>query len=274
MKLIGDIKKRIKGRFANSFSVSNIFHYLHDDENFILEDYLGISLDEYADYIISTFTDYANEEKGFAIDHIKPISRALTVEEYKSFWHYTNTKAVSKKYNADKRNEFNYEYNILNGRNNGGSEIWKTSTSKFIQFVKDYVIIPRRFEGHMQLKLNPDDVIEKARESYTRKVDDIYEKDPSETIFLISGKKWYRIKVTHPFADDPYTKYRPSQFKYFMELIDDPQKFVSHRNELIQNDTITESKLLELKEIWEKVKKEKEIPLNQFNVPFKPYKKI
>lgn len=266
MKLIENIEKRARNRFNGSFSVGNFFHYLHEDENFTLEDCLGISLKEYAEYIISTFNEYANEEKGFAIDHIKPISRALTVEEYKSFWHYSNSKAVSKKFNSDKRDDFNYEYNVLNGRNNGSSEIWKTSSSKFRQFVSDYILNPRRYEGYLQLKLNPDNVIEKARESYARKVDDIYQKDPSKTIFLISAKKWYQSKLTHPFDDEfnRLIKFRPSQFKYFMELIDDPQKFVNHRNELIQKDTITESKLLELKEIWEKIKKEKEIAFYEY----------
>jgi hypothetical protein len=76
-----------------------------------IEEKLGIdSFLEYAKYIESTFTDDVNMEKGFQVDHVKPTSRAITINEYAEFMHYTNTRAEAKNRNEEKSNWFEFEY--------------------------------------------------------------------------------------------------------------------------------------------------------------------
>ena len=110
MNVRQNIIKRVKRRFSekkNNFW--NFYNYLHDD-NFRLEEMLGLSFDDYTSYIINTFNDEINDVKGFHIDHIKPLNRSINEQEYIKLWHYTNTKAESPSKNTDKRDSFDYEY--------------------------------------------------------------------------------------------------------------------------------------------------------------------
>lgn len=103
-KLAKILKARSKG-----WSGRNRLSFALEDVS--TEDKLGISsyLD-YAKYIESTFTDNVNMEKGFWIDHVKPLSRAITIDELKEFMHYTNTRAETKNRNEEKSKWFEFEY--------------------------------------------------------------------------------------------------------------------------------------------------------------------
>lgn len=107
-KLAKILKNRSRGWSASFSPVSFAL------EDISIEDKLGIqSFLDYAKYIESTFTDDANMEKGFQIDHIKPLSRAITIEELKDFMHYTNTRAETKNRNEEKWKWFEFEYAYL-----------------------------------------------------------------------------------------------------------------------------------------------------------------
>lgn len=104
-KLAKILKKRSKG-WNGSFSPVSFAL-----EDISIEDKLGISsYIDYAKYIESTFTDNVNMEKGFWIDHVKPLSRAITIDELKDFMHYTNTRAETKNRNEEKSKWFEFEY--------------------------------------------------------------------------------------------------------------------------------------------------------------------
>lgn len=91
-----------------TYSVNNELSFFIDGID--IEELLGIDFYEYAKYFKQTFSDSANPSKGFQIDHIKPISRAITTDELKSFLHYTNTRAETYARNREKYNLFEYEY--------------------------------------------------------------------------------------------------------------------------------------------------------------------
>lgn len=100
-----DLEKRHKQRFKDC----------SNDLMFALEkidpqEILGIDYLDYAKYIENTFSDRVNSYDGFQLEHIKPLSRAITIEELKSFFHYTNTRAESKQRNNEKWNFFEFEY--------------------------------------------------------------------------------------------------------------------------------------------------------------------
>ena len=102
-KLAKELEKRI-----SRYSVNNQLSIFIDGID--MEELLGIDYYEYAKYFKETFSENANSSKGFQIDHIKPTSRAITINELKSFLHYTNTRAETKSRNEEKSYLFEYEY--------------------------------------------------------------------------------------------------------------------------------------------------------------------
>lgn len=73
-------------------------------------EYLGCSSEEFRTYLESKFEEGMTWEnyglKGWEIDHILPISSALTHEEFKKLSHYTNLQPLWMKQNRSKSDSF------------------------------------------------------------------------------------------------------------------------------------------------------------------------
>lgn len=257
--LKSEIKSRAKNRFTGEINNSNFFHYLHDDENFQLENYLGISLDEYPDYIIDTFSNEINDETGFAIDHIKPISRALTEDEYKSYWHYTNTKAESKFINTLKSNYYDYQFYFSSLNFTKKSAIYNSATSKFKDFLHTMILgIPIRIEPLVKINLASEKTIKKSRESYKLKYEEL-EKSEKLVGWECPPERWFCIEELNEQYEINWNDTKPSMFRFINSLKENPKKYIEFRNKFLDKDVVPESRFLSLQKEWDMFKREKKV---------------
>jgi len=248
MDLKSDIIKRVRSRFRyKGNNIYNFYQHLHS-QNKNVEEWLGISFDDYTEYIKNSFNDDCNEKKGFHIDHIKPLQRALTENEYIDFWHYTNTRAESPRRNQEKSDLFEYEYFLFGdsfkNRPIEKIELFNNATKGQKEHIMTMAYsIPQRVEYVARLKLIGEDRLREIREFITEKHG------------YNSSKKAYNLKFQNDVNDGWYKYGVKSFYKNLnIELRDDEKKFLDYRNKLLKNETITFKQIEDYINEWNRIK--------------------
>jgi translation initiation factor 1 (eIF-1/SUI1) len=267
-KLAKELKKRISRYTA--FNELSIFI-----DGIDKEEMLGIEYYEYAKYFRETFSENANYTKGFQIDHIRPASRAITIDELKSFLHYTNTRAETKLRNEEKSNLFEYEYfyKCLDQKRHYKKEDFfkffgytpKSKTyDKFkdnndVLFNLDYRFDQRYNSAEKYLRYNL--LTEKEKKfklEFHRKAHEEYVYDVTKNEKVI--KQLYRQPTEEELKWKPENYIYPKPEAYSWEIrqhvtlntlnnfnrhfhnkiLEDPSEYLKLREELLSNEVITE----------------------------------
>lgn len=107
------LEKRIASRKGNKNQLGHPF--IHEIQQMSLIDLIGTDFKTYSKYIEEKFDPTMNwhEPNSFQIDHVKPLSRALNLEEYLLWWNYKNTEPITMSQNRRKHNRFNFELYLL-----------------------------------------------------------------------------------------------------------------------------------------------------------------
>ncbi|MDC0514625.1 hypothetical protein OAN99_02265 [Flavobacteriaceae bacterium] len=247
MDLKSDIVKRVKDRFSQKNNTWNFFHYLHKSDEQI-EDLLGISFNDYVDYIKSSFNDFCNEKKGFHIDHIKPLNRAINDSEYLKFWHYTNTRAEAPKRNSNKSDLFEYEFFVFGDgfkeRPIEKLDVFKNATKGQKEHIMEMTFsLPRRVEPIARIKLIGPERIKEIKEIHTEKYG------------YNSNKKIYNLKHQIDVSDVWY-KYNKKNFylDLYMDLKNNEKKWLNYRNDLLKNEVLSFDQINKYKIQWDSIK--------------------
>lgn len=105
------ITSRVQGRFYKQrVYAPNIFKDELIGKN--IEELLGISFSKYTSYLEKSLDkSIIFEKKNFHIDHILPLHRAMSSEEYLRRWNYKNTKLETAKRNKLKSAKYDHEMN-------------------------------------------------------------------------------------------------------------------------------------------------------------------
>jgi len=77
---------------------------IRDNDEIIIPEILGIDLDSYLAYLITTNTKINPYEDDFSIDHRLPLSRCKNISTTKRLMHYTNTQLVTQSDNSKMKN--------------------------------------------------------------------------------------------------------------------------------------------------------------------------
>ncbi len=247
MNLIQEIKRRVKKRFSDY--KRSYFCYLYTDD-LTIEDLLGISFDDYSDYIENYFDEKVNPSKGFHIDHIKPLSRALYDEEHTSFWHYTNTKPVNPRENKDKSNLFDFEYYFYGDRM-GKPPIFKnpiyqlgTKGAKEHLFKKINYI--RLLEHLVRLKL--------TNKNSRDKIDKLIFERTSKGIYI--NERYYDLKWEESLINQNYTISSFSKSYYFdlFEELKNPDYYIEYRDKYLENSILNDVQIKSIFDEWNTIK--------------------
>ncbi len=202
-QIISNLKERVRLRTKPSD------YYTHQFQDSIagidLEELIGVDFNKYKLHLENQFLEGMNWDNmsNIHLDHIKPLSRAMSPEEYLQWWKYDNVRPLWAKANIDKHNRFDHEIDVFN-------YVMKTK--------KNARIFEERMIGYIIGVILPKQAELRIKEVFWK---------PKE---LINTKSTYRRSGIKHLGDNA--------FKVYYDWINNPEKFIERRDLLFELNDI------------------------------------
>ena len=180
-------------------------------------DLLGIDFTKYISYVEGKFsTEMSFSKRNFHIDHILPLYRSLSKQEYISRWNFKNTEPIDPKKNKLKSSKYNFELLLL-------IEL-KQSRFKFTVNQYYFIFFFISFNQHIE------DVI---REFYEiTHIGDISENN----VMIKNRNKPVHLHYPYPLCERLIMKTNNNSLvNKYLVMLDNPIYYFDHRKLLMEN---------------------------------------